>query len=377
MTESAISLKRWPGQRRFLHRGTCSPNICFHFALCLTFCLTIFLRSPVHVAADPIPIPQPFPVDDFLRGTYGEPLFYDHARAVSKGSFHLWNEFRYGKYQRYWDSSGDREDLDPYEYSRAAFLIGCDVGLGKNTTAGIRFPFIWRDLQNSDLGYKDLSSQSFGDLLIRGTTKIFESISIPIYCSAGAGVKFPTGEYHPLRPRGYSDYYIYIPDEGREAITEQVYVNGYEDLPTGTGSTDFSFFVYLGSNNKTVDLFADLGYVLTGTAEYYDLLDYEMKKKSLGDVFAYDLSVGRELADNFSLMMEINGYSIGALKDADGDVIIDRSYRLSLAPGMVVGIPRTRLAIEAGLSHDLIGKNTLQGTGLLLRLRLGRFLSGA
>ena len=340
----------------------------------LPFLVCVTLSSSVR--ADLIPAPSPFPVGDYIRGTYGEPLGIGDVKLTAKGTLRITNELQYCDYNSYWNSMGTKRDLEPYDYSRLAHFIEIDFGLTENVEIGARIPFIWRKLEGPWPVGK-LDNERFGDLLLRLRANPFGSLAGPIQISLGAGIKLPTGD-HRLRSYDPNEgYYIYYPGDWLPTR----YLNAYEELPTGTGSTDFSFMAYMAhdsSDLKNLKIYANFGYVVTGKtkAEYHHFYTYErvFGNLDLGDVYSYDIAFVRAFSPCVSGVLEFNGYSITASKSEDGWKTDDGQHRFTVSPGIAISIPSANLKIEWGFSQGLFGENALQGTIPFLRVKTSRKL---
>lgn len=341
-----------------------------HLIFLLPFLVCVTL-SP-SVPADPISTPSPFPVEDYIPGIYGEPLGIGDVELTAKGTLRITSELRYGNYNWYLDSSGAKRELEPYDYSRLAYFLEMDIGLTEHVEIGLRVPFIWRKLQGPRPVGK-LDNKRFGDLLLRLRANPFGSSAGPIGISLGAGIKLPTGD-HRLR----SDYHIneayYVYYSGDVLPTR--YLNPYEDLPTGTGSTDLAFMAYLAYDNsdlRSLKIYANFGYVVTGKTEaaYRHYYTYEIGFGDLylGDVYSYDIALVRAFSPSISGVLEFNGYSITASKSEEGWKTDGGEHRFEVSPGIAISISRFNLNIEGGFSWGLFGANALQGTIPFLRVK--------
>lgn len=305
-----------------------------------SFLVLFAILSATAVPADPLPGPPTttFPVTDYIRGTYGELLHFDNVQVAGKHALRIVNEFRYGQYSTYWDTAGRRQKLDPYEYSRSVNFLGVDYGIGEHLEIGARIPFVTRDLKGE--GDDTASKQGLGDLLLRVRVRASGLQKTGLQVTLGAGMKIPTGENE-----------------------------GGDELATGSGSTDLCLMVYGFYDLNLFQLHADMGYVVTGQAGYYDIDGRKLGDQNLGDVFSYDLALVRPLSSLLSGMVELNGYSLASSKDQEGDKLDQGQHRLTLAPGIAIAFPRLNLQIEGGVSHDLFGSNALRGTSPFLRFR--------
>lgn len=289
--------------------------------------------------ADPIPVfppfPPPFPVKDYIRGTIGEPLFVGNTHLAGRHDLRITNELRYCEYSAYWDTAGRRQDLDAYDYSRFANFLSIDFGLTENVEIGARIPFVGRSLKHRDGA---ASNKGIGDLLLRVRADPFGKSSEAIRIALGAGIKIPTGEY-----------------------------DIDEELPTGTGSTDFSFMAYGSCDLKVIELYADMGYVVTGKTEFNRYID-----QNLGDVFSYDIALVRAFAPFVSCIVEVNGYTITSSETDEGWKTDDGQHRFTVCPRLASSIPGINLKIEGGFSYDLFGSSALRGATPLLRMKVER-----
>jgi len=310
----------------------------------------LFMFGAAYIYANPYPPP---PLDsDYLRGTFGEPLSIDDAYVLEKFDFRVENEFRYSEYTGFWDEAGRKQDLRDWlyvDYSRRVVnFLSIDFGFSDNVAIGARIPYLWVNL-NQNLDWAEeisrFSNDGIGDFLLRVKVNPLGVIGVnsgPARVALSAGVKFPSGEYQ--------EWY----------------------LPTGSGSVDFSFMGYAGSDLRIFELHAGLGYVVTGKNKY---------NESLGDIFFYDIAITRALASHLSWVVEFSGHTITAtknwngLKFNDGRLKInDGQDRFTVSPGIRVTIPSANLKIGGGFSYDLFGMNAFRRSGPFLRMSLNRRL---
>ncbi|KPL19356.1 MAG: hypothetical protein AMJ92_03475 [candidate division Zixibacteria bacterium SM23_81] len=250
-------------------------------------------------------------------------------------------------------------------------FLEMNYGLTANVEIGLRAPFIWRKLEGPRPVGK-LDNKRFGDLLLRLRADPFGSLAGPIRISLGAGIKLPTGD-HRLRSFDTNEgYYIYYPGDW----LPHRYLNAYEELPTGTGSTDFAFIAYMAYDSadlKSLKIYANFGYVATGKTEaaYRHYYTYEIGFGDLylGDVYSYDIALVRAFSPSVSAVLEFNGYSITASKSEEGWKTDDGQHRFTVSPGIAIFIPTANLKIESGFSRGLFGKDALLGTIPFLRVK--------
>lgn len=291
--------------------------------------LALFVLSHAYSYADPVPSPL-LPVSDYIRGTAGEPLFVDEMHLAGKFALRVENELRYCGYTAYWDTAGEKQDLDAIEYSRLTEFLSVDFGVADNVEIGARIPFVWMRAEER----LTASNWGIGDLLLRVRAGALSEGSGPIRMTLGAGVKFPSGE-----------------DSG--------------DLRTGTGSVDFPFMVYCSWDLGVLELHADMGYVITGAAKDRFNMDH-----NVGDVFLYDIALAREVVPPVSCAVEFNGYNVGTSRNDEGFKTDNPQHRFTISPGIRVSIPGIDVDIDGGFSRDLFGSNALYGTTPLLRMKV-------
>lgn len=305
-----------------------------------SFLISIVFLGTTSIYANVVP-PKVVIVKDYIRGTWGEPIFIDGMEIIEKSNLRIDMDVRYYEFSRYWDKAGNGRKLEKIDYSRFTGFFGVDFGAGENVEIGARIPFLWIEGMR-DLGSRIIEAENMGigDLHLRLRVDPFGGKSKLGRIFWGAGVKLPTGEADTTK-----------------------------DLPTGTGSVDFSLLGYGSCDLKFLQLYFDLGYVITGKTK-----DPFRGEENLGDVFFYDLILARSITPSISGIVELNGYAVNPSENEEGSKTDDGQSKFTVAPLVLFSIPGVNLKVEAGFSYDLFGRNSLCGMTPLLRMKISREL---
>jgi hypothetical protein len=286
-------------------------------------------------------------VNDYVRGTYGELLFYDEIRPVGRYNLMLDNELRYTDYSKRWDDSGNKEDLEADDYKRFIYLLDANFGITDKVEIGTRLPLIWRKTRDfSDLKqvFEEFKKVGIGDLLLKVKIDPLGRESTPLRLAITAGFKLSTGEYE-------SDL----------------------KLPLGSGTTDISLMGSMSYDLSSLRIDGDVGYVITGTSALR--VNEVNVDRNLGDVFFYDFAVVQEIVSRISWIVEFNGHQVFDSELDGGQVLNDGQNRFSMSPGIIIKVPVVDISLEGGFTYDLLGNNALAGITPLFRMRLGKLFS--
>lgn len=303
--------------------------------------LSVLLLAITQFAQANIPPNYRLPANDYIRGTWSEPLFTHEATVGGRLNLRIQNEWRFCEYRTYWDSWGNRKDFEDISYSRLTGFFGIDLGLTDHLDIGGRIPYLRMHFEREDwFGYDlTVSSAGVGDLLLRFRVSPFGSQNRPIRMTLCAGVKCPTGDFQR------------------------------DNFPTGTGSWDFPFVLYGTWNQGVLEVDADIGYVVTGRTEHP--INWSL---NYGDVVFFDVAVVRRLATPVSAVVELSGYSATSPRTGGGLEVTPGQYRLTASPGIILTLPGANVGIEGAVSYDLLGRNALGGVAPVLRLMVNRQL---
>jgi hypothetical protein len=287
----------------------------------------ILLLSATHLSANPYRVPS---LEDYLRGTFGEPLSIEDAYVLEKSNFRVENEFRYSEYTGFWDETGQKQDLRDWLYvdysTRVVNFLSLDFGLSDNVAIGARIPFLWMNLRENlpwSEETRTFSNSGMGDVLLRVKVNPLGAYSAPARIALSAGVKLPS----------------------------------YEEthLQRGSGKVDFSLMGYAGSNLRAFELHAGLGYVVTGKTEY---------NVNPANILFYDIFLTGPFTAHSTWGIQFNGYTT-RLTETEDDQDQDR---FTVSPEIAITVPTANLKIGGGFSYDLFGMNAFRRSGPFLRM---------
>ena len=274
------------------------------------------------------PISWPYlPVNDYFRGTAGERLFFSFAK-YNKGSFWINNDFRYYKFDHYWEVTGDKFECDPYSRLINIFSVGY-LPFDK-IQLSIRIPYV--SLKNLNLSNAGLS-----DIFIGFSCQMFE-FNEKNNISFSSGIKIPVG------------YYKY---------------NKYK-LPLGTGSYDIPFIVNSNFQKRSYQLFLDAGYILIGKSEGIYPSYNVGKKFNNGDEIFSDIVLAK-MTRIATLKVEANYFYVFSSYPDLGDWT-DSQSKFSVTPGVILPLPVTNFSLELSYTFDLFGKYTFSGSSPVIRI---------
>ncbi|OQY30160.1 MAG: hypothetical protein B6244_00925 [Candidatus Cloacimonetes bacterium 4572_55] len=147
----------------------------------------------------------------------------------------------------------------------------------------------------------------------------YSRVDSAIRWGGNMGVKFPTGDSSPNN----------------------------DDLPTGTGQTDYNFSGFLSYPFEIANLSGGLGYRLRG--------ENGETKRQPGNEFHYYLKAERSLSKNVSMSLMSTGFS-GGEGQYDGEELSHSSESIhSLVPDLVIKIDTLHLSLSTKI--DIGGKN--------------------
>jgi hypothetical protein len=291
----------------------------------------MMLVLPASALADPIPPgggDGDLPLNDYLRGTAGERLFFDTAESEQTG-FRVAGDFRSYDINGCWDRTGDEAICD--SYTRSVGIVSVGYAPTDNLELSMRVPYV--KIETDQRTYSGVSDIRVG---VSYLLKRFRNGGVHI----SGGLKMPTG-YHGNDP---------------------------DKRPLGTGSYDVPLALNSGFEFRDFVLFADLGYILMGTTDLKSPThDYDGERNIGDEVFA-DVAVMRRIG-GAALKLEVNYFDVYDSKVGDVE-LEDGQEKLSVMPSVLFHPISEGFGVEFGLCLDARGRSTARGASPVLRIQL-------
>ena len=262
--------------------------------------------------------------DDFIRSIIPEMMFTENTALIPASSFKFENNMRYGQYSGYWDDQGVNTKLTVMNSNFTDF-IGIRYGLSPNTEISTQMALYWLG-STLHSGYSHTyrrEENKIGDILFSIKVNPFLKLIEDERYAVNFGLKLPTGGDDAFIRSSFDSVDLFA-------------MGCYELL-----------FEKSGASVKA-------GYTFTSADGDYN---------DPGNVLFFIVEIFSTPKSYSKFLLGLRGYRIA-------ETYYSEISRFSLAPRMILFIPKTSLEIGGGLLLDIHGKNTLHGTTLLLNLNL-------